>query len=149
MDPATLAAIVAQATAHMGAADLAASQANISAQKKRAQEAEKARYAEPGRELVETVLAEQPCEPSPTSTRVGRSTSSLPIEIDGKQYTYYVSIKDVAASEQREKDVEAGRVVLEKPKRGRKATQDEPTDEPEASTDDDTTVVTLPTKPAA
>lgn len=121
----------------------------LSAAKKTAQDAEKARYAELGRELVETVLTEQPCEPSPTSTRVGRSTSSLPIEVDGRTYTFYISIKDVAASEQREKDVESGAVVLEKPKRGKKATEDSPTDEPEASADEDTTVVTLPTKPAA
>lgn len=155
MDPAALAAIVAQATAHMGTADLAASQANIAAQKKRAQEAERARYAELGRDLVETVLTEQPCEPSPTSARVGRSTSSLPIEFNGRKFTYYISIKDVEASEQREKDVEAGLIVLEKPKRGKNATQDAPAEEapaedaPEDSTDTDTTVVTLPTKPAA
>ena len=82
--------------------------------KKNVQGAENARYAELGRPLVETLITEHGVEASEYSSRVGVSSSSLPITIDGKEYTYYVSIKDVKASEKREKDVESGKVVLKK-----------------------------------
>lgn len=134
--------------ATMTPAELADLAAQVTKAKKTAQDAAKARYAEMGRELVEAVLAEQPCQESATSTRVGSSTTSLPIEIDGVKYTFYVSIKDVAATEARDEAVKAGTLVLEKPKR-KQAQEAAATVEAEDRADGDTTVVTLPTKPAA
>lgn len=102
------------------AADLNAIMAAVRDAKKKAQDAENARYAEFGRELVEAMLTEQGVEASEYSERVGVSSSSLPITIDGKPYTFYVSIKDVKASEKRAAEVKSGKVTLKKraPKKG-------------------------------
>jgi hypothetical protein len=112
-------------------AELDALMAQMKAAKAKAKSAESARYAEKARDLIETIISELGVAESPTSPRVGRSTSNLEIEVDGKKYTFYVSVKDVAATEAREKAVEAGTLVLEKPKRGKKATEDAPEDAPE------------------
>lgn len=98
----------------MSTAELDAALALVRDAKKKAQNAENARYAEKGRDLVETILSEQGVEASEYSERVGVSSSSLPITIDGKDYTFYVSIKDVTATEKRAKAVKDGKVTLKK-----------------------------------
>lgn len=104
----------------MPIADLDAALALIRDAKKKAQDAENAKYAELGRELVETIISEQGVEASEYSERVGVSSSSLPVVIDGRKYTFYVSIKDVTATEERAQAVKDGTVTLKKraPKKG-------------------------------
>lgn len=82
--------------------------------KKDTKDATNARYAELARDLVETVLVENTVTASESSNRVGVSTQNLTIEVDGRTYTFYVSLKDVKASEERADAIKNGTVVLKK-----------------------------------
>lgn len=98
----------------MTTAEISALMAQLRAVQKDARDAENARYSELARPLIETVLSEHTVEASEFSERVGHSTQNLTIEVEGRTYTFYVAIKDVAATAARKEDVEAGRVTLKK-----------------------------------
>lgn len=93
--------------------------------KKDTKDATNARYAELARDLVETVLVENGVTASESSNRVGVSTQNLTIEVDGRTYTFYVSLKDVKASEERAEAIKNGTVVLKKKSTDEKKSEDE------------------------
>lgn len=98
----------------MTGAEIDAALAALRKIKKDVKDAANARYAELSRELVETLLTEHDLTPSEYSARVGLSTPNLTLDIEGRTYTFYVSIKDVKASEERALAVKNGTVVLKK-----------------------------------
>lgn len=106
---------------NMTAAEREALLAQLRDIKKQARDAEAERYSEMLRDFVETILLEQEMLPSDYSSRVGYSTPSLSLEIDGRQYTFYVSLKDVEASKDREEQIALGNVVLKKKEAPKKA----------------------------
>lgn len=122
----------------MTAAEAAALMVQLRKVVKDAREQENARYSELAREMIETVLSEHPVEASEYSERVGHSTQNLTIEVEGRTYTFYVSIKDVQASEERKAAIEAGTVTLKKRKPKKAKSEDASEETPEGDTDTDT-----------
>ena len=116
-------------------AEVSAALAALRTIKKNNTEVKKNRWSELGRELVETVVTESGTTASEYSERVGVSTPTLMVEIEGREYTYYVSIKDVKASEDRADAIERGEVTLKK-KKSKKSTDKAEDDADDATGDE-------------